>query len=97
MKEKEKKDRGELPITAEEFRRLCTEDFLKSAWEGTEERAKKFLETEDADYYIEVGYSDFVFLWKDEENYQRQCGHLKFEDVCKAQASAVVWNMLMSY
>lgn len=97
MEGKEKKDRGEFSITAEEFRKLCVEAFLKSAWEGTEERAKKFLETADADYYIEAGYSNFVSLWKNEENYQRQCGHLKFEDVCKAQASAVAWNMMMSY
>lgn len=90
-------NRGELPITREEFRELCEDAFLRSAWEGTEERAKAYLKTEEAEGYVNTAYDDFAALWKDGESYQRKCGHLTFEAACKAEASAVGYNMMMSY
>ena len=87
---------SENTITRDEFKKLCIDDFLKSIQKGSVERAKKYLdeESDEVDEYVDGGFYDVQEVIEGRDNLE-QYG-MTFGDFCKACASAVGWNMMMS-
>ena len=83
-------------ITRDDFKKLCIDDFLKSIQKGSEERAKKYLEEEsdEVDEYVDDGFYDIQEVIEGRDSLERH--GMTFVDYCKACASAVGWNMMMS-
>ncbi len=91
----EKKD-----ISFEKFRSHCIKLFLTDIREGTEEYMRSYLESHEAEEYIQSGYDGLMNALARRENgdadEKRISGHLSFEQLCLSYVNKVVFWMNMS-
>ena len=88
----------ENSITREEFKQLCIDNFMSNEGRIAEARAKRYLEeyADEIDDYVDGGFYDIQEVMEGRDSLERH-GMKSFKNFCMACASAVGWNMMMSF
>ncbi len=79
------------------FKKLAIDSFIEDVKENQLKDAKKYVKSEEAQKYIEKAWRSYNDILKNKERYEKECGHLKPEQVIKNYADQAAWCMFMSF